>query len=51
MAGLEQRKLITEKEKRVIAYHEAGHALLAHLTSAEHPQGDHPPPRPRAGHA
>ncbi len=35
VAGLEQRKLITEKEKRVIAYHEAGHALIAHLTSEE----------------
>ncbi|MGN6377727.1 MAG: ATP-dependent metallopeptidase FtsH/Yme1/Tma family protein [Gaiellales bacterium] len=35
VAGLQQRKLITEKEKKVIAYHEAGHALLAHLTSAD----------------
>jgi cell division protease FtsH len=35
VAGLQQRKLITDKEKRVIAYHEAGHALLAHLTSAD----------------
>ncbi len=35
VAGLQQRKLITDKEKRVIAYHEAGHALAAHLTSAE----------------
>ena len=33
MAGLQQRKLITDKEKRVIAYHEAGHALLARLMS------------------
>ena len=35
VAGLEQRKLITDKEKRVIAYHEAGHALIAHLTSED----------------
>jgi cell division protease FtsH len=31
VAGLQQRKLITAKEKRVIAYHEAGHALVARL--------------------
>ena len=35
VAGLQQRRLITDKEKRVIAYHEAGHALVAHLTSAD----------------
>ena len=33
VAGLQQRKLITDKEKRVIAYHEAGHALVARLMS------------------
>ncbi len=31
VAGLQHRKLITGKEKRVIAYHEAGHALVARL--------------------
>jgi cell division protease FtsH len=31
VAGLQQRRLITGKEKRVIAYHEAGHALVARL--------------------
>src|SRR5437763_11006861 len=31
VAGLQQRRLITPKEKRVIAYHEAGHALVARL--------------------
>jgi cell division protease FtsH len=31
VAGLQQRRLITDKEKRVIAYHEAGHALVARL--------------------
>src|SRR5919106_1546845 len=29
--GLQQRKVVTEKEKRILAYHEAGHALMAHL--------------------
>jgi cell division protease FtsH len=31
IAGLQQRKVVTEKEKRILAYHEAGHALMAHL--------------------
>jgi cell division protease FtsH len=31
VAGLQQRKLITDKEKRVIAYHEAGHAIVGRL--------------------
>jgi cell division protease FtsH len=31
VAGLQQRRLITDKEKRVIAYHEAGHALVGRL--------------------
>jgi cell division protease FtsH len=31
LAGLQQRRVVTEKEKRILAYHEAGHALLAHL--------------------
>src|SRR3954452_5697144 len=35
VAGLQQRKLITDKEKRVIAYHEAGHALVARLMSED----------------
>ena len=31
MAGPERRsRLISEREKRVIAYHEGGHALVAH---------------------
>jgi cell division protease FtsH len=32
VAGLQQRKLVTEKEKRIIAWHEAGHAVMSHLT-------------------
>jgi cell division protease FtsH len=35
VAGLQQRKLITNKEKRVIAFHEAGHALVARLMSED----------------
>jgi cell division protease FtsH len=31
LAGLQQRRVVTEKEKRILAFHEAGHALLAHL--------------------
>jgi cell division protease FtsH len=32
VAGLQQRKVVTEKERRILAYHEAGHAVLSHLT-------------------
>ncbi len=31
IAGLQSRKLITDQEKRVIAWHEAGHALVSEL--------------------
>ena len=31
VTGLQQRKLLTEKERRILAYHEGGHALMAHL--------------------
>src|SRR5580765_2165748 len=31
IAGLQQRRVITPKEKKILAYHEGGHALLAHL--------------------
>jgi cell division protease FtsH len=31
VAGLQQRKVLTDKERRILAYHEAGHALMAHL--------------------
>ena len=32
VAGLQQRKVMTEKERRILAYHEAGHAVMSHLT-------------------
>ncbi|HXH88609.1 MAG TPA: cell division protein FtsH, partial [Gaiellaceae bacterium] len=31
VAGLQQRRVVSEKEKRILAYHEGGHTLLAHL--------------------
>src|SRR5438128_357381 len=31
VAGLQQKKALTEKERRILAYHEAGHALMSHL--------------------
>jgi cell division protease FtsH len=31
VAGLQQRKVVTEKEKRILAYHEGGHALMSLL--------------------
>jgi cell division protease FtsH len=31
VAGLQQRRVVGEKEKRILAYHEAGHALMSHL--------------------
>ncbi|HSK15561.1 MAG TPA: ATP-dependent zinc metalloprotease FtsH [Gaiellaceae bacterium] len=37
VAGLQQRRTMTEKEKRVIAYHEAGHALMSHLVGEPQP--------------
>jgi cell division protease FtsH len=35
VAGMESRKLINDHEKRVIAYHEAGHALAAELLDSQ----------------
>ena len=32
VAGLKQRRIVTEKEKRILAYHEGGHAVISHLT-------------------
>jgi cell division protease FtsH len=31
IGGLQQRRVVTEKEKRILAFHEAGHALMSHL--------------------
>jgi cell division protease FtsH len=35
VAGMESRKVINDHEKRVIAYHEAGHALAAELLESQ----------------
>jgi len=35
VAGLQQRRVVTEKEKRILAYHEGGHALVAYLVGRE----------------
>jgi cell division protease FtsH len=32
VAGLQQRRVVTEKERRILAYHEGGHAVRSHLT-------------------
>jgi cell division protease FtsH len=37
VAGLQQRKVVTEKEKRILAYHEGGHALMSHLMGEAFP--------------
>jgi cell division protease FtsH len=34
VAGLKQKKVLTEKERRILAFHEAGHALMSHLMGA-----------------
>jgi cell division protease FtsH len=31
LTGLQKLRVVTEREKRILAYHEAGHALMAHL--------------------
>jgi cell division protease FtsH len=31
VGGLQQKKALTEKERRILAYHEGGHALLSYL--------------------
>jgi cell division protease FtsH len=31
VAGLQKRRVVSDKEKRILAYHEAGHAVMSHL--------------------
>jgi len=31
VAGLQQKKVLTDKERRILSYHEGGHALMSHL--------------------
>ncbi len=37
VAGLQQRRVVSEKEKRILAYHEGGHALMSHLMGEAFP--------------
>jgi cell division protease FtsH len=37
VAGLQQRRVVTDKEKRILAYHEGGHALMSHLIGDAQP--------------
>jgi cell division protease FtsH len=37
VAGLQQRRVVTEKEKRILAYHEGGHALMSYLVGEPQP--------------
>jgi cell division protease FtsH len=31
VAGLQQKKVLTDKERRILSFHEGGHALMSHL--------------------
>src|SRR5438067_1843169 len=35
VTGLQQRRVITEKERRILAYHEGGHALVSYLVGRD----------------
>jgi cell division protease FtsH len=37
VAGLQQRRVVSDKEKRILAYHEAGHALMSYLVGDPQP--------------
>jgi cell division protease FtsH len=37
VGGLQQRRVLTEKERRILAYHEAGHALMSYLMGSAAP--------------
>ena len=37
MAGLQQRRVVSEKEERILAFHEAGHPLMSHLVGDPQP--------------
>jgi ATP-dependent Zn protease len=51
MGGERRSMVISEKEKKTTAYHEAGHTLVAQPAAQPRPdpQGHHHPARPRAG--
>lgn len=37
MAGLERKKLISEEERRVVAFHESGHAVVSWFLEGGNP--------------
>ncbi len=37
VAGLQQRRVVSDKERNILAYHEGGHALMSHLMGDAHP--------------
>jgi hypothetical protein len=37
VAGLEKKRVMSDKERRIVAYHESGHALVAKLTPGTDP--------------
>ena len=37
IGGLQQRRVVTDKEKRILAFHEGGHALMSHLIGDSFP--------------
>lgn len=37
IGGVEKKKSITEKERRVVAYHECGHAVVSWFLEGAHP--------------
>ena len=49
VAGLQQRRVVSEKEKRILAFHEAGHALMdTREADAARAEGDDRRPRRRS---
>jgi AFG3 family protein len=37
IGGVEKKKIITEKERRTVAYHECGHAVVSWFLEGAHP--------------
>ena len=37
VAGLQQRRVVSDKERNILAYHEGGHALMSHLMGEAFP--------------
>jgi cell division protease FtsH len=37
VAGLQQRRVVSDREKRILAYHEGGHAVMSHLVGDVYP--------------